>query len=89
MIMENWKQAEDAYIKDHLTKPLASPEIRLNALTAIEKNFRQKFTEPLTDERVFLNISKVYLLKLYECLKVKALNGAEKSVFNGLFKFSR
>ncbi len=87
--MNNWRKAKEAYIKYHLTKQLARPEIRLNALTAIEKNFKEKFPEPLTDERVFLNISKVYLMKLYECLKGKVLNGAEKSVFNGLYKFSK
>ncbi len=87
--MNNWRKAKEAYIKDHLTKQLASPKIRLNALTAIEKNFKEKFPEPLTDENVFLNISKVYLMKLYECLKGKELNGAEKSVFNGLYKFSK
>lgn len=87
--MKNWKQAKEAYIKDHLTKQLANPEIRLNALTAIEKNFKEKFPEPLTDEGVFLNIGKLYLMKLYECLKGKVLNDAEKSVFNGLYKFSK
>lgn len=87
--MNNWRKAKEAYIKDHLKKQLAKPEIRLNALKAVEKNFKEKFPEPLTDERLFLNISKVYLMKLYVCLKGKALNSAEKSVFNGLYKFSK
>lgn len=87
--MKNWKQSKDAYIKDHLRKELTKPEIRLNALKAIEKIFRETYDEPLRDENVFQNISKTYLMKLYECLKGRVLNGAEKSVFNGLYKFSK
>ena len=87
--MKNWKQAKDSYVKDHIARHLAKPEIRLYALKAIEKTFKEKFPEPLKDENVFMNISKVYLMKLYECLKGSSLNDAEKSVFTGLYKFSK
>jgi hypothetical protein len=87
--MKNWKQSRALYIKDHLTKDLANHAIRLNALKKIESVFAAKFSEPLNDNAVFDNINKAYLMKLYECLKGHAVNGAEKSVFNGLYKFSK
>lgn len=86
--MKNWKQAKEAYIKDHLTKTLDQPERRLNALAAIEKVFSQKFPELLKDDQVFTNIKKMYLVKLYECLKGTTASSAEKSVITGLYKFS-
>lgn len=87
--MKNWNQAKAAYIKDHLSKTLEQPERRLNALSAIEKTFRNKFPELLVDESIFQNISKMYLLKLYECMKGNDLSSAEKSVFTGLYKFAK
>lgn len=86
--MKNWKQAKGAYIKDHLAKKLAEHSIRLNALKKIEKVFAERFPLPMSDNEVFRNISKRYFFKLYECLKGTLLNGAEKSVINGLYKFS-
>ncbi len=87
--MKNWKQAKAAYVENHLSKKLVGHNIRLNALGKIEAVFAEKFPEPLKDYNVFENISKTYLVKLYECLKGYALNGAEKSVFTGLYKFSK
>jgi hypothetical protein len=86
--MKNWKQAKEAYIKDHLSKALGQPERRLNALSAIEKVFSEEFPELLADKEVFINIKKVYLTKLYESLKGTSVSSAEKSVINGLYKFS-
>lgn len=87
--MKNWKQTKDLYVKDHLAKTLEQPERRINALNAIEKVFNDKFPELLNDEQVFTNIAKVYLIKLYECLKGNSLSSAEKSVFTGLYNFSK
>ena len=87
--MKNWKKAKLAYVKGHLAKNLADHSIRLNALKKIEGVFAEKFPEPLKDDNIFKNISKRYLVKLYECLKGYALNAAEKSVFSGLYKFSK
>lgn len=87
--MKNWNQAKKDYIKDHLSKNLSDHNIRLNALRKIETVFSDNFSEPLYDEKVFQNISKIYLMKLYECLKGYGLNGAEKSVFNGIYRFSK
>jgi hypothetical protein len=87
--MKNWKQAKVAYTKDHLSKSLVQPERRLNALDSIENTFRNKFPELLKDDNVFQNINKMYLSKLYECMKGRDLNSAEKSVFTGLYKFSK
>ena len=87
--MKNWKQASELYIRDHLAKNLADHNIRLNAFKRIELTFSEKFSEPLYDKDVFQNVSKPYLMKLYECLKGYDLNSAEKSVFTGLYKFSK
>ncbi len=87
--MRNWKQSRELYVNNHLSQQLANPERRLNALKVIERIFKVKYPQPLLDENIFSNISKVYLLKLYECLKEKPLTGAEKSVFNGLYKFAK
>lgn len=86
--MRNWTQTKKAYIKDHLSKYLRQPERRLNALAAIERKFAEEFPELLKDEHVFMNIKKMYFLKLCECLKGSLLSNAEKSVVNGLYKFS-
>lgn len=86
--MKNWQQAKEAYVNYHLSKTIEQPERRLNALVAIEKVFSEQFPELFEDEEVFINIKKMYLLKLYECLKGTSINGAEKSVINGLYKFS-
>jgi hypothetical protein len=87
--MKTWTQAKNEYLKDHLSKPLAQPNLRLDALTAIERVFREKFPELLKGENVFMNIGKKYMMKLYECLKGTRLNDAEKSVLNGRYKFSK
>lgn len=87
--MSSFQQAKKAFIADHTTKLLADPLRRLNALTAIEKAFKEKFPEALKDEDLFHNISKPYFSKLYECLKGSSLSGAEKSVIAGLYKFSK
>lgn len=87
--MKSWKQAREIYIKDHMAKTLTDHSIRLNALKRIEGIFSEKFSEPLYDKEVFQNVSKTYLMKLYECLKGYRLNSSEKSVFTGLYKFSK
>jgi hypothetical protein len=87
--MKNWKQAKADYLNDHLSKELANHPIRLNAFKRIESVFAEKFPKPLKDHSVFDNITKPYMMKLYECLKGYALNGAERSIFNGLYKFSK
>lgn len=86
--MANWKEAKKKYIAAHLAKKLADHSVRLNALKKIEQVFAEQFSQPLLDENLFTNISKPYLTKLYECLKGSRLNGAEQSVFTGLYKFS-
>lgn len=86
--MKNWTQVAQAYKEDHLSKPLADAERRLSALSAIERVFTMKFPELLKDPAVFVNVTKPYLVKLYECLKGSPLSDAEKSVINGLYKFS-
>jgi len=86
--MKNWKQAKEAYIKDHLSKTLEQPRRRINALAAIESVFLEKFPELLIDEKVFTNIKKMYLVKLYESLKGTKVSSAERSVITGLYKFS-
>jgi hypothetical protein len=87
--MKTYYESKAAYIADHIAKPLVESKTRLNALKAIEKVFKEKFPEALLDEYLFDNISKKYFSKLYECLKGTSLNGAEKSVITGLYKFSK
>jgi hypothetical protein len=87
--MKNWKQAKKEYIKDHLSQNMAQPERRINALAAIENILNEQFPALLKDDEVFTNIKRMYFIKLYECLKGPALSDAEKSVINGLYKFSR
>lgn len=87
--MSSFDQAKAAYLLDHNAKSLAKPQLRINALSAIENCFIEKFPEALKDQRLFDNISKPYFSKLYECLKGRSLNGSESSVINGLYKFSK
>ena len=86
--MKNWKQAKDAYVQDHLSKDLVQPQRRISALRAIESRFQANHPDIINDKNVFKNINKESLISLYKKLKGKELNGAEKSVFNGLYKFS-
>lgn len=89
MTMRTFYESKAAYIADHITKPLVEPKIRLNAFKSIERVFKAKFPDALLDKELFDNINKMYFLKLYECLKGRSLSGAEKSVINGLYKFSK
>jgi hypothetical protein len=86
--MKNWEQVKEAYIKDHEAKPLKAPAIRLNALKNIEEAIRQYNYKLLEQDMVFRKYSKEGFLDLYTKLKGKPLNGAEKSVIHGLYKFS-
>ena len=86
--MKNWKQAKDAYIKDHLSKPLKAPNIRLNALKNIEEAIKHDNHKLLVQDDVFKKYTKETLLDYYLKLKDKPLNSAEKSVIHGLYKIS-
>jgi hypothetical protein len=87
--MKTFYEAKKIYIAYHKSQDYKDQERRLNALNALEKEFKYKFPEALQDEDLFANIKKPYFSKLYQCLKGKALNGAEISVINGLYKFSK
>lgn len=86
--MNNWKEAKQAYTDEHLKKSLKQPERRLSALSVIEKTIQRNEPQLLTGTLLFTTYSKEALLIRYENWKGKALSGAEKSVINGLYKFS-
>lgn len=86
--MKTWKEAKDAYIKDHLSKPLKAPNIRLNALKNIEEAIMHDNHKLLVQDDVFKKYTKEKLHDYYLKLKGKPLNSAEKSVIHGLNKFS-
>lgn len=85
--MKSWKHTKEAYIKDHLSKPLESPSTRLNALNNIEEAITRYNYKLLDEDTVFRKYSKESFMDFYMSLKGKPMNGSEKSVINGLFKF--
>lgn len=86
--MKTWIEAKDAYIIDHLSKPLKAPNIRLNALKNIESSLKEKDKALLEGSIIFRKFNESSLLDFYLRLKGKPLNSAEKSVIHGLYKFS-
>jgi hypothetical protein len=86
--MKTWNEAKNAYIKVHLSKPLKSPNIRLNALKNIEGFLNEIYKTLLKDNTIFKKYNEGAILDYYLKLKGKPLNGAEKSVIHGLYKFS-
>ncbi len=86
--MKTWNQAKESYIKDHLSKPLKTPNIRLNALKNIEETITHNNYKLLMQDDIFKKFTKETLLDYYLKLKGKPLNSAEQSVIHGLYKFS-
>lgn len=86
--MKTFEEAKSNYIKDHLCKPLKSPNIRLGALRNIEAALKEKDGSLVQGSLIFEKFNESSLLDFYQKLKAKPLNSAEKSVIHGLFKFS-
>ena len=86
--MKDWNKAKNAYIKDHLSKPLKAPNIRLNALENIETAIKNDNYKLLAENEIFIKYTREAMLDYYLKLKGKPLNSAEKSVIQGLYKFS-
>ena len=87
--MKTWQETTQAYIEDHLSKPLKAPNIRLGALKNIENAIKNKNTELLKSDTIFMKFTKEAFLDFYKSLKGTHLNSAEKSVINGLYKFCK
>lgn len=86
--MKSYLEVKDAYVKDHLSKPLKAPNIRLGALNNIEKAIRKENNKLLEGGTLFKKFTKESFSNYYLSLKDRPLNSAEKSVIHGLFKFS-
>lgn len=86
--MKSYLEAKNGYIKDHLSKPLKAPNIRLGALNNIEEALNKDNHKLLDGSTLFQKFTKESLTDYYLKLKGKPLNSAEKSVVYGLFKFS-
>jgi len=87
--MKTYTEAKRDYVKDHLSKDLKSPTIRLNALTRIEDTIQSKSPDLLKNDNLFTKYDKNSFELQYLNWKSYDLNGAEKSVIVGLFKFSK
>jgi len=87
--MKTFDAAKKAYVGDHLSKDLAQPERRLNALKAIENLIAAKSPDLLKGVNLFTKYTKDSFAKQYHEWKGSALSSAEKSVITGLFKFSK
>lgn len=86
--MKTFKEAKASYINDHLSKDLAQPQRRLNALAAIEDTIMQNEPSLLAAGNLFEKYDKHSFQIQYAEWKNKPLSGAEKSVIVGLFKFA-
>lgn len=87
--MKTWQEAKAAYLKDHLSKPLKAPNIRIGALGNIENATTNKNPEYLKGDEIFTKFDRNAFLDFYESQKGTHLNGAEKSLINGLYKFCK
>lgn len=86
--MKTWTEVKNDYVKDHLSKPLKAPNIRIKALENIEAALKEKNKDLLNDGTLFKRYNENSLRDYYQKLKGKQLNSAEKSVIHSLFKFS-
>jgi hypothetical protein len=86
--MNTYSKSKQLYIADHLSKNLAQPERRLNALKAIEKVLENSDPDLLNSAELFVKYYKTSFADQYEIWKGSPISGAEKSVITGLFKFS-
>ncbi|WP_424492727.1 DUF7255 family protein [Salinimicrobium sp. GXAS 041] len=84
---KEWAQLKDLYKKDHLSKGLKSPQIRLNALMNLENIFLQSFPEIIDEPKSLVQYSKTELKEKLSAKKGNPLNSAESSVINGLYNF--
>lgn len=87
--MNSFYKSKQLYIADHLSKDLAQPKRRLNALKAIEQVMKDKDPKLMDGGGLFEKFDKSGFNSQYEIWKGSSLSDAEKSVITGLFKFSR
>jgi hypothetical protein len=87
--MNTYSKSKQLYIADHLSKNLAQPERRLNALKAIEKVLENSDPNLMNGAELFVKYHKTSFANQYEIWKGSPLSGAEKSVIVGIFKFSK
>jgi len=87
--MNTYFISKQLYIADHLSRDMAQPERRLNALKAIEKVLKNNDPVLLNGAELFVKYHKTGFADQYEIWKGSPLSGAEKSVIVGLFKFSK
>jgi len=83
----HWKQLRTLYTKDHLSKGLKNPKIRLNALANLESIIQRKMPEIIDNPSLLLEIDKASFKSMVQRFKGSDLNSAESSVINGLYKF--
>lgn len=83
----DWEKLTDAYTGNHLSLGLSAPNIRLNALRRIEELLKRKMPEVIDNPTLLLSLEKSTFKKEIEDFKGIELNGAEKSVINGLYNF--
>jgi hypothetical protein len=86
--MKSYTETKEAYLKDHLSKKLKQPQRRIYALKAIESKIKQYQPDFLKDDNLFNRMNRDTFSKRYQEWKGSPLSGAEKSVINGLFRFS-
>lgn len=84
---QDWKKLTDAYTENHLSLGLSAPKIRLNALRRIEELLKRNMPEVIDNPTLLFSLDKSTFK--YEIKEFKGidLNGAEKSVINGLYNF--
>ena len=87
--MNTYSKSKQLFIADQLSKNLAQPERRLNALKAIEKVLENNDPDLLNGAELFVKYHKTGFADQYEIWKGSPLSGAEKSVIVGIFKFSK
>jgi hypothetical protein len=56
--MKNWQEAKQAFIKEHLSKSLKAPNIRLSVLTKIENAIQTEEPEYLMRNNIFKKFEK-------------------------------
>jgi hypothetical protein len=87
--MKPWENLKKLYIDDHCSKDLKQPGIRLNALSSIEKLLHKYFPDIIENPEKLTTTDKQEFMERLARHKGIDLNSAEKSVINGLIKFSK
>jgi len=81
----NFQEIQKRVKKELLSRNLANPSLRLNALEKVSLYIQQKHKEIYDDAKLLNSIDRNDFKAEYETYKGSKINGAESSVINEIY----